>query len=244
MKKTEIEDREKLAALLKEAEDSPIVKTLRAEKAAELLAKRREAAGKIAALRNEQAASVPKLEAERDATEAKYAEAKAALLALADDCRAAALALHSERFAFDNAVRNCEASLIESADPAIDAAITFFRDKLDFLRTEGRISRNAIGADRNIFTEKKTVRQESNLEAINSALQYCMAANKELESMKLAPALDAERIAALKAGIPKIDVYTEYVGEKPFPRVNTVSPTDWSIGRLNEKFKELMGRPA
>ena len=65
----------------------------------------------------------------------------------------------------------------------------------------------------------------------------------ELENLMLAPAVDAERIAGLKAGIPKIDVYMEYTGEKPLPRVNKVSRTDWSIGRLNEKFKELMGRP-
>ena len=135
-----------------------------------------------------------------------------------------------------------EASLSESADPAIDAAINFFRDKLDFLRTPGRISRNAIGEVRNIFTEKKTVKEESNVEAIHSAMEYCRAAITELENMKLALAVDAERIAGLKAGIPKIDVYTVYTGEKPLPRVNTVSRKDWSIGKLNEKFKKVMGR--
>jgi hypothetical protein len=79
---------------------------------------------------------------------------------------------------------------------------------------------------------------------LKSGGQVSRAAIKELENMKLAPVVDAERIAGLKAGIPKIDVYTEYTGEKPLPRVNTVSRTDWSIGRLNSKFKELMGRPA
>jgi hypothetical protein len=219
------------------------VKTLRADKAAETLATRRETAGRIEALRNEQAEVLPKLQADLEEKEAKFVAAKAALEGLASDCRAAALAVYSKRFAFDNTIRNCEASLLESADPAIDTAILFFKDKLDWLRTPGRISRNAVGAVRNIFTEKKTVKEESNVPAINSAMTYCRAAITELENMKLAPALDAEKIAELKAGIPKIDVYTEYVGEKPFPRVNTVSPTDWSIGRLNQKFKELMGRP-
>ena len=125
----------------------------------------------------------------------------------------------------------------------IDEATLYFRDKLDFFRAPGRISRNAVGSERNIFTWKKTVKEESNAQAINDAMRYCQAAITELENMKLAPAVDAERIAGLKAGIPKIDVYTEYTGEKPLPRVNTVSRTDWSIGRLNEKFKELMGRP-
>jgi hypothetical protein len=44
-----------------------------------------------------------------------------------------------------------------------------------------------------------------------------MAAIKELEGMKLTPALDLQKIEALKKGIPPIDVYTEYTGEKPMP---------------------------
>jgi hypothetical protein len=114
---------------------------------------------------------------------------------------------------------------------------------LDHLRAPGRISRNPVGAERNIFTERITVKVENNVAAIKSAMAYCQAAILELEKMKLLPAMDAERIAALKTNIPKIDVYTEYTGEKPLPRVNPVSRMDWSIGRLNEKFKELMGRP-
>ena len=243
MKKAEIEDREKMAALLKEAEDSPIVKTLRAEKAAETLSRRREVAGKIEVLRNEESAVLPKLQADLQEKEAVYAAAKTVLEGAAVKFQAATLALRQARLTFDTAIRTCEAALLQNYDPMIDESLLFFRDKLDFLRTPGRISRNAIGAERNIFTEKKTVKQESNVPAINSAMAYCRAAITELEYMKLAPAVDAEKIAALKAGVPKIDVYTEYTGEKPFPRVNTVSRTDWSIGRLNEKFKELMGRP-
>jgi len=36
--------------------------------------------------------------------------------------------------------------------------------------------------------------------------------------MKLLPAVDAERIAAMKAGIPRIDVYKEYTGERPMKK--------------------------
>ena len=240
MKKAENEKAEKLLA---ELNDHPLTKKLREDKAAETLATRREVAGKIEVLRNEESAVLPELQADLQEKEAVHAAAKTVLAGAAVKFQAATLALRQARLTFDTAIRTCEASLFESADPAIDAAINFFRDKLDFLRTPGRISRNAIGAERNIFTEKKTVKQESNLPAINSAMTYCRAAITELENMKLAPAVDAERIAGLKVGIPKIDVYTEYTGEKPLPRVNTVSRTDWSVGRLNEKFKELMGRP-
>jgi len=85
-------------------------------------------------------------------------------------------------------------------------------------------------------------------------MAYCRAAITELENMKLAPAVDAERIAALKAGIPKIDVYTEYPGQKPFPRdppteIEKIRMEEQSgypqyvMDKLNQKFKELMGRP-
>ena len=83
------------------------------------------------------------------------------------------------------------------------------------------------------------------MEAINSAMAYCRAAITELENMKLAPAVGAERIAAMKAGIPKIDVYTGIHQGK------TVSSHQYSFTNglehragFNEKFKELMGRPA
>jgi hypothetical protein len=243
---------EKLDALLKEAEDSPIVKKLREDKAVQTLATRRETAGRIEALKNEQAATIPKLRDALAAKKADHAAAKAALDGLAEDCRAATLALMTETQFFDTALRGCEASLLETADPAITEAITIFRDRLDFLRKPGRISRNAVGVERNIFTWKKSVKEESNVEAINSAMAYCRAALAELESMKLAPALDAERIAELKAAHPRIDRYTEYSVEKPMEKINTDprsrlksdSQMDWEIGKLNEKFKKLMGRPA
>jgi len=240
MKKAENEKAEKLLA---ELNDHPLTKKLREDKAAETLATRREVAGKIEVLRNEESAVLPKLQADLQEKEAVHAAAKTVLEGAAAKVQAAALALRLARLTFGTTIGSCEASLYESADPAIDTAILFFKDKLDWLRTPGRISRNAVGAVRNIFTEKKTVKEESNVPAINSAMTYCLAAITELENMKLAPAVDAERIAGLKAGIPKIDVYMEYTGEKPLPRVNTVSRTDWSIGRLKEKFEELMGRP-
>jgi hypothetical protein len=242
---------DKLSVLLKEAEDSPILKTLRAEKAAEVLAKRREAAGRIAVLRNEHAAIIPKLQEALEATEAKYAAAKAALEGAAEEVRKAALALRTERLVSDNTYRNCEASLLQNYDPLIDETVIFFRDKMDDLRKPGRISTDRRGAERNIFTEIITTKVESNYDAINSALQYCRAAITTLEAWKLLPELDASKIEELKKGIPRNDVYAEITGEKPLPNVNADPfaglPSDsemkWSIGKLNEKFKKVMGRP-
>jgi hypothetical protein len=243
---------ETLEALILQAESSPAIIAVRAQQAAETLAKRQEAAGKIEMFRNEETATVRDLEAVRAAKEEIYLAAKAAMQSASDEFQAAHMALSIERNRASGEIGRQEQILIESADPAIDAAILFFRDKLDWLRTPGRISRNAVGSEQNILTWKKTVKEESNAQAINDAMRYCQAAITTLEQMKLLPAVDAEKIAALKAGIPKIDIYTQYAGEKPMEKLNTdplsMLPSDsemkWSIGKLNEKFKELMGRPA
>jgi hypothetical protein len=60
---------EKLSALLKELEDSPSVKTHRADKAAAILATRTEAAGKIEAVKKEREIVLPELLADRDTKE-------------------------------------------------------------------------------------------------------------------------------------------------------------------------------
>jgi len=107
MKKAEIEDREKMAALLKEAEDSPIVNTLRAEKAAETLATRREIRGRIDTLRNEESAVLPKLDADLQEKEAVHAAAKTVLAGAAAKVQAATFALRQARLNFGTTIGNC-----------------------------------------------------------------------------------------------------------------------------------------
>jgi hypothetical protein len=243
---------EKLAALLKEAEDSPIVKQLRTEKAAATLATRMEAAGKIEGLKKERDEVIPILIEDRDAKEAKYKEAKAALDAAGGEYQTARGAVSGRSQSFDNAISRQETILLETADPAIDEAITFFRKKLDWLREPGRISRDARGAEVNIFTETVTRTTASNVPAIHSALNYCQAAIKALEQMKLCPELDVGKIEELKGNIPRIDVYTEFSGEKPVGRtIAGVNPRmllpsdsqmDWEIAKVNERYKEIMRR--
>ncbi|OGQ00354.1 MAG: hypothetical protein A2Z40_05705 [Deltaproteobacteria bacterium RBG_19FT_COMBO_60_16] len=247
-------EKAKVEKILAELEASPEVRKIREDKAAEVLAKRLEVVGRIEALRNEQAEVLPKLQADLEEKEAAYSTAKAALEGLAHDCRTAALALRSERVTFDNAIRNCEASLFESADPAIDAAILFFRDKLDDLRRPGKIDRRGRSTERNIFTWTKKTTVETNTKAIHDALAYCRAAIMELEKMKLTPELDLAKIEAMKSRIPRIDVFTEYVGDESMERtiadfdsrmaLKSDSQIEWEIGKLNDKFKKIMGRPA
>jgi hypothetical protein len=97
---------------------------------------------------------------------------------------------------------------------------------------------------------KKTVKEESNADAIRSALAYCQAAIKELERMKLSPTLDAEKIKKMKKGIPDTDIFSEYTGEKSLPRVNidpfagmaSDSELDWRRDNLMEKAKKILKR--
>jgi hypothetical protein len=46
-----------------------------------------------------------------------------------------------------------------------------------------------------------------------------MDAIKELKKMKLIPELDMPGIEALKAGIPRKDIYEEITGKKPMEKV-------------------------
>jgi hypothetical protein len=251
MKDHERKEFERLEELRKTIEASPLTQQIKAEKAAAILATRTEAAGKIEVVKKERDEVIPKLQADIDAKEAKYKKAKAEMEAAGSEFQAARGARSSESQSFDSAISRQEQILIETADPAIDEAIQFFRDKLDYFRKPGRISSNRLGGERNIFTEKVTIKAESNADAVNSAVRYCMAAIKELEKMKLTPELDLQKIEAIKAAIPDIGIYTESTGEKPLPGSKGVNPLhllksdsqlDWELGKLNEKFKKIMGK--
>ena len=143
---------EKLAELLTTAEGHPMMKAILAEKAAEVLAKRTEAAGKIEAMKKEREEVIPKLIEARDVKEAKYKEAKAALDTAGREFNMARVAVSSGSQSFDNAISRQETILLESADPAIAEAITFFQEKLDWIRSPGRISHVPMGGVNNIFT--------------------------------------------------------------------------------------------
>jgi multidrug efflux pump subunit AcrA (membrane-fusion protein) len=252
MKSHEKKELEKLEELRKTIESSPLTTQIIAEKAAANMAIRREAAMKIDALMKERETAIPKLQADLEAKERKYQTAKTALDIAADEYNHARQGLSSESNAFDSQIRNHEAILVETADPALDEAMQFFNDKLSFLRSPGRISRTVIGAERNIFTWTKETHVESNLPAVRDALAFCQAAIRELERLKLSPEVDLEMIERMKAAIPDIDVYSEIDGEKDLERGTDPTQTlarlasdslsDWSMKKLDEKFLKVMGR--
>ena len=218
MKEAIAKKEEKLEALLLQAESSPAIIAVRAQQAAAILTTRTDATRKIAALRNEESLTIPKLEAVRAAKEKIYLAAKIALQAASDEFQTAHAALSIERSQFTNEIIRQEQVLFESADPALDAAILFFRDKLDYLRSPGRISRNAIGSENNLISWRKKTFEENNTQAVHDALRYCMDAITALEIMKLTPEVDKVKIEGLKDGIPSIDQYAVFTGSAPMPK--------------------------
>jgi hypothetical protein len=238
--KNDTKEAEKLKELLKEAEGHPMMKTIQAEKAAAILATRTEAAAKIQVLKKQQEEVILRLQADLEAKEANYKNARTALDAVGREFQTASAALSGERQSFDNAINRQTQILIESADPALDAAITFFREKLDFLRSPGRISRTACGSERNVFTWKKTVREETNVAAVYSTMAYCQSAIKNLEELKLSPEFHIKKIQELKAGIPSIDKYQEVTAEKPMEKGPDPSFLRKISRELDERIEKLL----
>ena len=243
---------EKLTELLKGAEDHPLIKQLFAEKAAAVLASRKTAADQIRTIEKEQAEAIPIFLADIADKEKNYLSAKAAAESAWASFQSAKAALSTENYNYSYSISHLEQTLTESADPALDIAKEYFQKKLEWLRSPGRISHSNIGAARNIFTETVTITQETNIPAINQALSYCQAAIQELETMKLAPELDFQKIEAMEKAIPSINTYSENTAEKPMEGSKSRSfasyfksadQTNYEVSKLLEKAKGILSAP-
>ncbi|MBA4417242.1 MAG: hypothetical protein C0392_04935 [Syntrophus sp. (in: bacteria)] len=248
--KQDTKEAEKIKELLKEAQDHPLMKQIIAEKEAAILATRTEAAKKIESAKKEREEVIPKLQADLEAKEAKYKSAKEVLDGAGGEFQKARAALSGESYQFDIAIRQHEAVLYETADPRIDKAITFFRDRFEGLRVKDINAQQRTG-ETNLYAETKEIFTYSNVAAIKNALACCRAAIDELEQMKLTPDMNAERIEALQKGIPDADELTKYTGGKPLPGSRDFNPLhllksddqlSWEIGKIAEKFKKVMRR--
>ena len=250
MRAQEEEEFKKLEELGKLIQGSPLTQKIKDEKTAEVLKMRQEAAGKIEVLKKEREEVIPRLQADIEAKEENYKKAKAVLDAVLSELRTAKGELLSEVFQRDNEIHQHEAILYETADPRIDEAITFFRDKLNELYKPGRISSRGMTVENNLIADTKTLTTETNKNAVLGALAYCQVAIKLLEALKLSPEFHFEKIQGLKDRIPSIDEYQEVSGKKPFwsrginPRdfLKSDSQLDWEMGKLEEKFKRVMRR--
>jgi len=239
---------EKLSELLKEAEGHPMMKAILSEKAAAVLGERLLVAAKLRAAMEEAEKVIPDRQKEVDALVAHLAEYDKGRSVILDKLTAAKGELAKARQSLDWERSHAEAALLSNYDPRIDDAITFFRERFESLRVKDINTQRRTG-ETNIFTEKQEVFTYSNAAAIQDALTYCRAAIDELERMKLTPDLDAERIEALRKGIPDADELRENAGEKPMEGSRGINPLNllksddqlsWEIGKIGEKFKKIM----
>jgi len=237
----------RMKELLTEAENHPLMKKILKEKASATLVKRKEAAGKIESLTQEFNESLSKLQTDLKEKEENYKKVKASLDVASNEFHKAKYELSAKNHYFEGAINTQKQILRDNAPPEIDEGIAFFNEKLDWLRSPGRISRVARGSIRNIFMMKKILKEESNVSAVKAALQYCQNAIQELERMKLEPTLDLKKIEKLKAEIPDINVFTEHKGEKPLAKVPNPSAwiksndqIKWEKEQLDEKFEKVI----
>jgi hypothetical protein len=109
--------------------------------------------------------------------------------------------LSEERQRLDRERSAAATVLLSSYDPAIDEAIQFFQARHETLLRK-RPDSDRRGGKTNLFTLTKEVVSRSNTGAIRDALAYCLGCIRELEAMRLRPALDAVRIENLKKNLP------------------------------------------
>jgi hypothetical protein len=184
-------------------EGHPLTKKIRAERAEEILQVRKEAAGRLGCLKEEASRVLPELQAEENrAREAVAAHDEQRKMLLAKVAAAAAVRAE-ERLRIERETAVAEGVLLSNYDERLNETITWFQDRREALLVKS-IDRDTSTGETNIFTMTKEFTTFSNAPAIKDALAYCLAAIRELERMKLAPTLDAERIEALKRGIPDI----------------------------------------
>lgn len=241
----------KLEALRKTIEASPLTKQIQAEQTAAILGERLLVAAKLRAATEEAEKVIPECQREVDALVAHLAEYDKGRIVILDKLTSARAELMKERQRLDWEQSQASAALLSNYDPRIDDAILFFRDRFEGLRVKSINSQTRNG-ETNSFTETKEIFTYSNAAAIQNALASCRAAIDELEKMKLLPDLDADRIEALRKGIPDADELTESTGKKPLPGSKGIpfashfksdSQHDWEVGKLLEKAKKILSIP-
>ena len=228
---------EKIDEIVRKIEGTSFFKKFKQKEAAEILEKRQEVAGKIAALEAERSEKLPKLQSALAQKEKAMKQAESALEKATVDYNRVRTEKWGRSHQFDYQIGQQRALMIETADPAIDGAIKFFQLKLDWLRRPGRFSRSAQGSALDLVSLKRTTKEINNSLAISDALKYCQDAIQKLELMKLQPVFDGGSVEELKAGVPPLDVFFEFSGERPPKKLRV----DNTISNLVKKAQRVAG---
>lgn len=235
--------------LLKTIENHPLTQKIIAERKGETLARRNDAVQRMAEATAELEA-MPSPEAATAELRGDLADTEDRVKKLQGQINVAVADVWRNRQSKETAIRDAEAVLLDSYDARIDEAISFFRDKLDWLREPGRISSQSAGAEKNIFTEKKTTKVWTNEGRILAALDYCRNAIQTLEGLKLQAEFDNQAVEDLKRGIPPVDVFDELKGEKdisgrekPFPAKAVMeaiaNELEYGIQKTKERIEQI-----
>ena len=228
---------EKIDEIVKKIENTTFFKQFRQEEQEETLKTRQAAADKIATLEAEMSEILPKLQAALAQKEKTLKQAQKALEKATADYNRAKAGKWGRSQQFDSRINKQRNRLIETAAPEIDEAVDFFQQKLTWLRRPGRFSRSAQGSTLDMVSLKRNTRELNNSLAIDNALKYCQDAIGKLNAMKLKPIFNAETIETLKNGIPAIDVYSKFEGERPPKKLRI----DNTISNLVKKAQRVAG---
>jgi hypothetical protein len=238
---------EKLEKKLQYFQGLPFMKRIQEEGEAAILERRQTAAAIIQQAKAEFDSLLPALRTDIEKKDAEAKQAQLALNAAVNACHEARRKLSAATSRWDSIKREQEEILFSNYDFRIDEAIGFFNEKLQWLRSPGRFSHGRAGAERNVYTDIKLVKEESNINAVRKALIYCQNAIQELEGLKLVPTLDTKKLEEMKRSIPDISVYEEFTGEKPLEKAaNPVfsllsdSHLDYVKGKLLEKVERTL----
>lgn len=209
----------KLNQLIQDLEENPMVIETRLLKEKERREQRQAATKKIAELEKDKAEQCGQLQGELKEKQANYERLKAECDASKNEVFQVKARLLGISTSLDNKISRERAILWETADNTIDKAVEFFQERIKYFSEPGRISKQAYRTGTDLFSMGKKTQARTNYPAITEALTYCRKALRELDALKLSAENPAARIEALKVGIPKVDSFTTYDGEKPLPRL-------------------------
>jgi len=229
----------KLEKLERIISDSPLTRKIQEENDAEILKKRKGLVEKIEELEEERVILLDSgyiIEGMMAMHEAKRDE----LTKYEAEIRQKKAEFMSRNLSFDSQISKLKNQLADTCDPQIQEDIKFFEDKLTELRRPGVIHFQNKGAERNIFTEKKKLRQMTNEGAVLYALQYCQDAIKRINNMRFDAEYDSNKIEEMKKGIPDFRQYTESEVELNLERGPDQAFLARQLHNLHEKAARLL----
>jgi hypothetical protein len=201
----------KVPEWLTDAEDHPLVRQIKADKAATRLAERQALAQELAEVRKLREAGHPEEEAAAAAAKHDLEEAQKRLAELGLAAGQAALALTAKRDALKRRDDVLVNKLVETSDPAIAGLQGAFREREQALRSTPTESQ-VVGSDRDLRRGTKVVEVATNHPARLEALAYVRQGVQTLENWKQRAEVPAEELRKLEEGIPRTDTFTIRTG--------------------------------